>query len=195
MAALGISQHHLVLSVLVHEVVIHAFLFHQPADEVEIALAILHTVVARLVGSAEAVADLHGAAVFVNHLLDDFLRRLVLEDLAVVGLAEGPKARVQDGLVCCESPALSGEGEVRHIAMEESLLTFARLVSRLAGIEIDFDRDFRPKQVLQCDLITIGDALQLHSEHAAKLFLDLHSLKEKLLVAAHDALHPDLPAF
>ena len=55
-AALLVGQHERVLALLVLEEVEDAFLFHQPRDEVEVGLAVLHAVVALRVLAARAGA-------------------------------------------------------------------------------------------------------------------------------------------
>ena len=89
-ATRGVADDHLVPTVLVPEEVEHAFVLHQPADEVEIGLPVLHTVVALLVGLSElecVVAE----PLFLQHVVDDLLGVLVLEDAAVGGSGQEPE--------------------------------------------------------------------------------------------------------
>src|SRR5690606_2084813 len=85
------------------EVVVDAFLFAQTLDEVQVALVVLHAVVALGVDRAEL--ELIGVgldAVLFEHLADDLLHRQVLED-ALVG------AVCQVGQLWYQGQAVAGD--------------------------------------------------------------------------------------
>ena len=69
----------LCLLLLVLEEVIDAFLFHEPAGEIQIRLAVLHAVVPRLEGALQLVFDVEA----FQHLLQNVGYRLLLEDTAL----------------------------------------------------------------------------------------------------------------
>jgi hypothetical protein len=70
------------------EEVVHAFFLHQPADKVEVGLAVLHAVQPRR--EAAAQVEHHVAGVLLEHLLDDGLDRHVLEHAAVGAARQQP---------------------------------------------------------------------------------------------------------
>ena len=92
MAVDPVAQHHLFRTrrrLVAVEVVIDPLLLHQPADEVEIAFAVLHAVVAFFIAVAEPFLEI-GKPVVAEHLLDDLHRGHVLEDAAVPGAGQQP---------------------------------------------------------------------------------------------------------
>ena len=62
----GISQHQRVVSLGMAKVPADALLFHQTADEVEVGLAMLHTVGPLTVGAGQLELDLGGAVIGKN---------------------------------------------------------------------------------------------------------------------------------
>ena len=52
-----VGHHHLVVAVGVLEEIVNSFLLHQAAGEVEIGFAVLHAVIALIVGAGDFVAD------------------------------------------------------------------------------------------------------------------------------------------
>ncbi len=91
-----IGQDEGVFSVLVLEVVVDTFLLHQPADEVEIRLAVLHAVFPGPVTAAQALLEI-GEPVVLEHLLDDLGYGLSLEDAAVGAARQQPQPGPQGG--------------------------------------------------------------------------------------------------
>src|SRR5690606_1359421 len=67
---IGIGQYQNVARLLVAEVVVAAFLLHQPADEVEAGFAVLHAVLPFAVAAAQAVLEV-GETQVAEYLLDD----------------------------------------------------------------------------------------------------------------------------
>ena len=71
------------------EVVVNPLLFHEPADEVEIRLAVLHAVSPGPVGSIEGFFEIR-EAVIAEDLLDDVGDFLLLKDPAIGGPRQEP---------------------------------------------------------------------------------------------------------
>ncbi|MCY1312152.1 hypothetical protein D9M70_625470 [compost metagenome] len=101
MRAIGVGQHQHVALRFMAEEVVDAFLFHQPADEVEAGLAVLHAVFAFAVAAAQGILEI-GKAQIAKHLLDDLRRALVLEDAAVAGAGQQPQPWAQGDPVAGE---------------------------------------------------------------------------------------------
>ena len=81
-----VAQHHDVAAVAMVEEVVDALLLHQPRDEGEVALAVLHAIVALGVGALLQLAEIDVLAMaLVEHRLDDLHRRLLLEDDGIRG--------------------------------------------------------------------------------------------------------------
>ena len=113
-----IGQHQRVLAVAVAEVVADPFVLHQPADEVEVGLPVLHAVVPLAVGAGELELEVGRAAV-AEHLLDDVGDLHRLEDAAVGGAREEPQPRTHLREVLVVAPVLGALREPRHVAVEE----------------------------------------------------------------------------
>lgn len=75
---------------LMAEVVIDPFLFHQAADEIEAGFAVLHAIFPLAVAAAQAVFEI-GKTEVAEHLLDDVRHRIVLENPAIRGAREQPE--------------------------------------------------------------------------------------------------------
>ena len=56
--------------------------------------------------------------VVAQHCLDDLQHRLVLEDLAILGLRQEPEPRARDDQVLEEAAALADQGHLFHDAVE-----------------------------------------------------------------------------
>ncbi|MCY1480109.1 hypothetical protein D9M68_135630 [compost metagenome] len=131
--AIGVGEHQHVAVLLVAEVVVDAFLLHQPTDEVEAALAVLHAVFPLAVAGAQAVLEI-GEAQVAEDLLDDVRHRAVLEDAAVRGPREQPEPGAQHHLVAGE---LAGAGVLPATgddAVEVALATIGQLQGQPHGL-------------------------------------------------------------
>jgi hypothetical protein len=106
-----VGQHQGVLAGLVREVVVDALLLHQPGQEVEIALAVLHAVDPGREAGGGAIVDA-GDGVLAQHLLDDLQHGLVLEDLAVLGLRQEPEPGPGNEQVLEVAPALADQRDL-----------------------------------------------------------------------------------
>ena len=103
------------------EEIIDAVGLHQPADEIEIRLAVLHAIFERRRRAGGLVTKIGEAAVGED-LLDDVDRRLLREDLAVRGPREQPEPGPQHELVDIEILPGSGPARFGHHPMEIALL-------------------------------------------------------------------------
>ena len=85
----AVGDHQAVIAFAMAEIEKQSFLFHQPVDEVEVALSVLHAVAARGVVATKikAVAPL-GDLAALEHRLDHLGDVLVLEDAAVTTEAQ-----------------------------------------------------------------------------------------------------------
>ena len=79
----------------VFEEVVNAFLFHQPRGEVEVGLAVLDAVIARLERALEFKSYIHA----LQHLLEDVGNVDVLEDPALRVAREEPELRYHFGAI------------------------------------------------------------------------------------------------
>ncbi len=132
--AVGIGEHQDVALLLVAEPVVDAFLFHQPADEIEAGLAVLHAVFPLAVGAAQGVLEV-GEAEVAEHLLDDVRDLLVLEDAAVRSARQQPQPGAQGDLVAGELAGAGALAAARDDAVEVPPATageFQREAHRLA---------------------------------------------------------------
>jgi hypothetical protein len=101
------------------EKIIDAVLFHKPANEIVVSLAILHAIFERWRGTGGRVAKIAGTreATIGEHLLDDVQGRHLGEDPAIRGSRQQPKPRAQDDLIemdvlPCAGPAGLGNHSV-----------------------------------------------------------------------------------
>ena len=94
----GVGEHELVLTVVVLEEVVEAFLLEQALDEVQVALAVLHQVVPDAVLGAQQHLEI-AHAVLTEEELRDLGHALVVEDAAVAVLAQKPEPGAQGGAV------------------------------------------------------------------------------------------------
>src|SRR5690606_13078710 len=106
-AGLVVAEHqHMALGAVL-EVIVDAFFLAQALDEVQVALVVLHAVVARRVPGAEleALAAALEDAVFAQYLGDDLRHRQVLEDALVDAVAEPGQLRTQAQVVAGQALA------------------------------------------------------------------------------------------
>ena len=125
MARLAVGEDQRVLAVGMLEEIIDAVFLHQPADEIEIRLAVLDAIFERRRRAGRRVAKIGEAAVG-EHLLDDVDRRHLSEDPAVRGSRQQPKPGPQHELVDVEVLVSSGPARLGHHAVEISLMTILR---------------------------------------------------------------------
>jgi len=176
-----VRQHQGVLVLLVAEVVEDPFLFHQPGDEIEIRLPVLHAVLAFLVGALE-VQGIVGEAQVGEHLLDNLGNRLVLEDAAIGGPGEEPEPGDDLGVVAAVARLPAPGQKSAHEAVE-----IPGSAVRQAGGE----RDALAHNLLGRDGVLFREHLQAILEQAGHLLLagEGHQRQD---VVAQRGLHRDL---
>ncbi len=125
-ARLGVREHQRVLAVGMLEEIIDSVLLHQPADEVEIRLAVLDAIFERGRRTGGCVAEI-GEAAIGEDLLDDGDGRLLREDPAVGRPRQEPQPGPQHELVDVEVLPGSRPARLRHQTVEVALLVVLRL--------------------------------------------------------------------
>src|SRR5205814_7544657 len=98
--------------------VIDAFLLHQPADEVEVCLAILHAVFPLRISPAQ-LEFIILETVALKDLLNDVRHFFFLENAAIGSAREKPKPGNQSRPVVYISPFLRRLNKPADIAVEE----------------------------------------------------------------------------
>ena len=146
-SALGVSENHLVLAVLVREVVVDALLLHQSTDKVEVRLAVLYAVFPRAMRTGEPILKIRETVV-AEHLLDDVRDGHLLEHPAVARSRQQP----QPGRLVLRQPAAGADlGELADDSVEISwLVVFGLLQANrhvLADDAAEVDVRLRTEQV------------------------------------------------
>ena len=180
-----IAQHRGVLAVLVGEVVVDPLLLHQPADEVEVGLAVLHAVFPRLVRAREAIELVGGDRVLAEDLLDDLGHLLILEDAAVRAAGEEPQPGPPHDAIAQVAPKHSHEREGRHVGIEVALATVGQL---------DPDRHVVPEQLVRVDVVALAQHIDLVFEEPTEFLARGDRVKEQHSVTErrgdlHDPRH------
>ncbi|MNI35268.1 hypothetical protein D3C73_892880 [compost metagenome] len=114
-----IAQHQGVLAHLVFEIVIDTLQLHQPADEVEAALVVLHAIAPQAVVARELVFQLN--IMFGQQGFDDLRHRLFLEDAEVAVLGHRPQIRLHVQVVHRITGAadlFAADGDRRDLAVQ-----------------------------------------------------------------------------
>lgn len=89
----GIDEIERVLIVLVLEEIVDAFFFQQSIDEIEVAFAVLHAVLAQSIGFAQRLLDIAAETVLLENRLDDLGHGLILKDAAIGLACQKPQPR------------------------------------------------------------------------------------------------------
>ena len=119
-----VGQNQRVLAVLVLEVVIDSFFFHQPRNEIEVRLPILHAIIARDEIAVEPKFEILKSEVPEN-LLDDVGNFLVLKDPAIGRTCQEPEPRHHFRAISSEPPILRALREAADEAVPVALLPSA----------------------------------------------------------------------
>ena len=98
MRVYSIAENQPVDAVLVLEEIIDPLMLHQPVNEVEIGLPVLHAVIPERMSATESSRPVR-QLVLVKNFLDDFDDALVLENPAVSGPGQKPQERNQGQLI------------------------------------------------------------------------------------------------
>src|SRR6185312_4739409 len=145
-----------------------AFPLEQPAEEVEIRLAVLHAVLEIAVGAVEAQVEVAESRLLAD-ILEDRRHALLLKDAAVRRSRQEPEPGPDDGAVLVETIAVAGLLEFSDHAVEvphrrrvrRCERDGQRLAEGLIGIEITAVAE-------QGDLAMKGQAQLLDMAHARK---------------------------
>src|SRR5262249_20906362 len=152
------------------EVVVDPLLFHEPAHEVEIGLAVLGAVLALDVRAVEPVVeDRH--RVVGEDLLDDVGNGLLLEDPTVAGAREEPEPRADRHsvfVVFAEGVAL---GEAGDVAVE---------VARPAFRALKLHGDLLAEKIARLDVAPGRQRRQLELRPAAELLTSAQPAEEEI---------------
>ncbi len=168
-----VSQHQRMAVLLVREIIIDAFVFHQTADEIEIALLILHAVSPDAVVVTQAVIDFH--LILPQHLSQDVGNGFFLVDAKIAVLRQIPQRGAQHGAVDIVTVAASfsaGEGHARDIAVE---------ITRCQRIAPQLQRDFLSQQRFQIEPIVGAEQLDVELEQSGQFFLAGKASEQQLM--------------
>ncbi len=180
MRAVGVGEHQDVALLLMAEPVVDALLFHQPADEVEAGLAVLHAVFPLAVGAREGILEI-GKAEVAEHLLDDLRHALVLEDAAVRGARQQPRPGPQGGLVAGELAVPGHLATARDDAVKEAPAAAGQLQRQAHRLA---------EQLLQRQVGIFRYQVQLVGEQPSQFLASLHALQQQH-VRPQRAIHLD----
>src|SRR5262245_7231496 len=105
-----------VLGVL--EEVKDSLFFHQPRDEIEIGLAVLYAIFARLEGAVKAVGEI-GEAVLLENFRDDVGHGEVLKNAAIAGAGQSPEPGDERGVIRGENSGGRSAFKRRRASLRE----------------------------------------------------------------------------
>ncbi len=184
MLAARVGQHQRVVPVGVPEVVVDAFVLHQPADEVEVAFPVLHAVGPRPVAARQLEREV-GRRVVGEHLLDDVRHRHLLEDAAVSRARQEPQPGMHGGLVRVIAAVQLALREARDEAVE---------VARAVVGQRQLDRDVLAEDRIPVDLAVRAQQIQVVLAQAAQFLAAVHAVEQQDALAkrrgdVHDAVH------
>jgi hypothetical protein len=145
-------------AVLVPEVIIDALLLHQPADEVEIRLAILHAVFPGPVLAAELFREV-GETIVLENLLDDFGHLLFLEDPAVGLARQQPEPGPQRRMVTRKLTHAALVRELADIAVEVTGLALSR--------EVEAHGKKLAHHIVELDVVVLAQQIEVEFERLA----------------------------
>src|SRR5262249_19971018 len=147
-------------AILMFEVIADAFFFHQPGNEIEVCLAILHAIIARREISIQPKFEILKLQVREN-LLDDVGDGLVLKNPAIGGARQEPQPRNHLRSVGREAPILR--------ALRESI--DEPIPVTLGAVRIkDAQRDVLSNQVLKLDRVILRQQIEIEVEQLRDRF-------------------------
>ncbi|MCY1408771.1 hypothetical protein D9M71_241000 [compost metagenome] len=185
-----VGEHQGLAGLAVLEEVVDAFLLHQPADEVEVRLLVLHAVFPLPVGGLQAL--LHGVVVVAEDLVEDFHHALLLEDLAVRGTGQEPQPRPHREAidVVARGAALAADQvHARHLSAQVPCAFVA---------EVDGQAQRLAERLLDVQAVVGTQDLQLEFVERRQRFAAAHGAKTYICVAERalerdDAIHSKPP--
>ncbi len=173
----------------VPEVVIHALLFHQPADEIQVGLAVLHAVGPLAVAAGQLEDDV-GGAVIREYLLEDVGHGLVLEDPAVRRPREEPQPGPDDRKVAVVAAHLAAGAETGDVAVEVADAVVPQ--QHLQGHDL-------PEDLFRGNVRLVAEQIDLVLARTAQLLARVHAVEQQVLADRrgdlHDSRHERLHAW
>ena len=173
-----VRQIHRVALLGVLEVVENPFLFHQPAGELEIGFAVLHAIIARIVGAFDVVLVEVDAG---QHFGEDVGHAEMLENAAVHVSRELREGRQHFGPIADEIGSgfrrmdFHSLADAEHDAVEIARV-FVGNVEPHAGV--------LPQQLVERQrVVGLGQHRQRHVKRARQPFADRELLQQQLVVA------------
>ena len=122
-----VDEHHLFDRRFVVEVVVNALFLEQAVDEIEIAFAILDTIIARRIGLRKPELKISRKSVFAKHVLYDVDNRLFLKDTQIRAASQKPEPRPN---LCKKHPAVTQRRqELRRYAGPSEPALFVSVVT------------------------------------------------------------------
>ena len=168
-----VGDDHLVAAVGMGEEVIDPLFLHEPAGEVEVGLAVLDAVVARLVGPLELVVDAQAG----EDLLEDVGHGDLLEDPAL-GIA-GQKPELGDDLRLVAGEEVAAHGGGNLLALAEPVDDAVEVARRTVG-HLERDSDALAEDLVEGDVgARLGEQFELEAEEAGKEFAARELLKQQ----------------
>ncbi len=183
-----IGQDKSVVAVRVPEVVVDAFFLHQPADEVEVGLAVLHAVGPLAVGLRQLELEV-GRSMIAEHLAENVGDLHLLEDAAVRRARQKPQPRPDDRKVAIVTAQLAAAAEAGDIAVE--------VTDAVVGPQ-QLHRDDLAQNAVEIDVL-LAQEVDLVLADAAQLLARVHAVEQQVLAKRrgdlHDSRHERLHAW
>ena len=162
---------------------VDSLVLQEPADEVEVALAILHRVVTRGIALVELELEIGDRPAF-EHRLHDLRYRLVLEDPAIPPPAEEPEPGYQLDIVAAVDALLPDERGLRDQTM---------IVTLAAALDGHGHGHAFAEQVLEHDIRARAQQHQLVAVEAPELFPTLETMEQEQIGSAGLGADRNLP--
>jgi hypothetical protein len=169
MRAVGVGQHQRMLAVRVREEIIDPILLHEPRDETEMRLAVLHAVFALRIVAGQLQLEI-GKARVTEHLFDDVGHRHALIDLAVGAPRQQPQPRHQGRAIATQPVLGTGVGEAVADAVEPA---------RLAVEQAQRNRHGLPEDLVGRDGEIFAEQIELELEQAAESLRRQHAFQQQ----------------
>src|SRR5262249_23367868 len=140
--------------------------FHQSRDEIEIRLAVLHAIFARLERSIKAIGEIC-QAIFPENLRDEVGNGNILKDATIGGPGQRPERGDERGVISSEMSGSLSAFERRRVSLRE-------------GVDDPVDVAFRPVGEKDCDSGLLTDyriegyraVFRMHRQLEMKVFRD-----------------------
>ena len=175
MRAIAIGQHQCVFAIFMGKVVIDPFLFHQPADKIEIRLPILHAVFPFPITAAQHILEI-GEALLAEKLFDDVGNFLVLKNAAIGSARQKPQPGAERRPISAVTQATGADiTKPGHEAVE---VAGAALVGHLQP-----DRHVLAQHLRDLDIGLLAEQFHVELEQPAQLLGRRHPAKDQHVLA------------